>query len=556
MVLEPGKPDLVLARMDATASVPLDSQALPVDPASPVLVARPIDRSAAAIFYGPGTTRASFVDGGGVTHGPFDLSAAGLKQLLSAVALEQAAGAVIFGLSASGIVWTTLGPAGPGKLAPLALGVAPGPAQEPPLVWDDGTGRVSAVFPVTTGSGLALFAMRGFGDPFAFGPAARLDTVAPNGLLGFTVALGPNGETGILTEQGNPASPSLVGFRLTGTGTLAGGLVPDGLSGALGTLTAPAVPWRRGCFGSGTCDPALRFDPAGDLFAAWTRGGSLALAELPAGAGAWQKPAILAGGPLESNLVFGAGGDILALADSPSGVALARFSAGGPAALSLLPQPTGATPYAFLAPTAMGAGAVLGLSQSEPAQLWSDGFTDGGVPAQGPGAPMPGGEQATSLTFAAPALTMSEDPSFFAPAVPGWVALTAAVEASAPAETDVLLSTFDPATASSSPPTSVALPGWQQVGALALAFAVDPQDDAVLFFTQPAGSQSTPPLYAAFAPAGGTPRSPCLAFPATTTGATHVRIAFDQVPFGPKALSGEGRIAAVADTPATAALAR
>ncbi len=559
LILEPGKPDLVLDRIDAAAAaVPVDRAALPVDPKSPIAVRTPLDESAAAIFYGPGGLSASFVDGGGVPHGPFDLSAAGLVSVSASVALEGGAGVVILGTSSAGPVWTTLGASGVGALAPFALGITPDATQSAPLLWDDGTGALTALLPVSYAgkTQLALFGAQGRGNPFAFGPPLRLDTVAPGAVTGWTLALGPSGEAGVLTTQGNQADPQLVGFRLTSSGA-AGGIVPDSLAGAIGLGPPPAglLPWTAGCRAGAGCDPALRFDSSGDLIAVWTQDGSLGIARLPAGATSWGQPAIVQAGPLASNLAVDPAGDVAALVQSPAGLALLQAPASGsPTFAPLAPIPGDFVPEGFAAPTAAGGGAIFGRAPSQPSQIFDWSFPPSGGPTAGSGALLGGGEQAEGLTLAAPTLAVSDGPNFFGAAVAGWTAIAAAGSTAAPFRADLLLAPYDPTAASIGTPVDVAVPGWEQTGTTEQAFAVDPQGDALLVFSQPQGG--APPVYAEFAAAGATPKTACLALPAPSSAPGALRVAVDQIPFGPKALTGSGRIVLGTDAPATAALAR
>jgi hypothetical protein len=554
LIYEPGTPALVLAPADASAAAQrLDSAVVPAPAGTELLVATATDSSGAVVSYG---LAVDYISSEGTVHGPFALTNVGLLSITAAVALENGAGAVLLGLGQEGPVWTTLGPGGFGTLTTLSFGETPDATQPAPVLWDDGTGNLSAVLPLSYGQGTSqgLFALRGSGSPFAFGSPSRLDVQSPGEVTGFQVVLGPTGTLGVLLSEGpSGQAGSLAGFTLGSTGTLSGGVIPATLSAAL-TLEGPgagSVPWFSACGNGGSCDPLVRFAGNGDLVAAWTLDGELSFARLPSGSGSWQSPQQIAGGPLLSELATDAAGDLAGLAQLPDGDAIAVAPVGGSPSFEALPQITGFAPGPLVGATAAGGGALWATESVEPGEIFDWTFSPGGgTPSAGATATLPSGEEVLSLATAASAVPSSAGSSFFGAASAGWMLIGGGLDNSA----DVLLATFNPTTGAVGTPTSVAVSGWQDSnGVSASKLFVDSSGTALVAFSQAVGSTATN-LYLSSAKAGGTPADACDPI-APVSGGPVLSLYVDQVPYGPSVLTGSGRLVVSYDAPATVSLA-
>jgi hypothetical protein len=551
LISEPGVPQLVLLPADSSGgSQRVDSDTLKAAAGTQLSISVATDGSGATISYGEA---ADYVDSDGMVHGPFALATVGLLSITAAVALENGAGAVLLGMGAGGPGWVTLGPAGFGTVTTFNFGETADVTQPAPVLWDDGSGNLSAVLPLSYEQGKAqgLFVARGTstsGSPFSFSSPVRLDTEAPGTVNGFEVSLGPTGALGVLLGEG---TSELAGFAVAPDGTVSGGTIAT-LASAV-TLQAPAggsVPWYSGCGAGGSCDPQLRFADNGDLVVAWSLGGDLTFARLPPLASAWRAPQAVTGGPLLTPLATDGAGDVAGLAQVFAGDAIALASAVGAPSLEALPQASGLIPGPFAAATTSGAGALWGAVPTEPGEIFGWTFSlGGGAPAVTSPARLPGGEHVSTLVAAAPTVPSSVGDSFFGTASPGWMLIGGSLDGSF----DVLLSAFVPTTGALGPPMSVAVPGWQESsGVTNASLFVDGQGTALVAFTQSVGSAG-PNLFFSTAEAGAAPSTACYAVPPVANSGLALYV--DQNPYGPALVTGSGHLLVSYDAPATISLA-
>ena len=544
VVIEPSLPQLALA--DPTGAAGPQRLDAPLSPGtgSPPLIQQPLDDSSALVVLEQGgqATAVSYVSADGSAHGPFTLANAGLTVLDASLPLEGGAGAVLLGQAANaGLAWVTVTSSGISALRSVPLGIS-GVQSVVPALWDDGQGGVWALLQVAYGSSSALLAMHGGGTPFAFAAPARLDTVDPGAVAGFQAVLGPQGALGVLLVEG---ASTLAGYALTTSGTPTGGI----LSTLAPAPTLPSSPasspgWLTACSTQGSCDPAVRFDGAGDLLAAWTLSGELNVARLPAGSSTWSPRQQLPGGPLASTLAVDASGDASALT---AATALLLAPSSGGLALTSLPGLAGA---AVAASTGQGGGSVWGTSTSQPDAIVGWTFGSQGLPQELTPVVLPGGVQAQRLILAAPpasgsgptsfelAYPSSFGPSFSGTAGPGWAAIAGAGM--------LFLATYDPASGALGTPAEVALPGWQAGSGPLPALQVDTTGAALLAFSQAVGTPA-PNLYVATAAPGSTPAPACAPLPPVQTSTP--------LTFATSAVAGGAAIFCGRDAPATAAVA-
>jgi hypothetical protein len=128
------------------------------------------------------------------------------------------------------------------------------------------------------------------------------------------------------------------------------------------------------------------------------------------------------------------------------------------------------------------------------------------------------------------------------------------IAAKAGAAGDLLLATDEPSSGALGPPVSVAVSGWQQTSGVETGgLWVDPQGDALVVFIQANSGSSGSSCYVTGALAGGTTTTACA--PLTTSPGAVFSVEVDQIPYGPSALAGSGRIAVHSDSPARMSLA-